>query len=182
MDEPQHVTRLVDVALVADPDDIGRYVTDAHRMLADLVSNDAALGWVDPPESTEIEQLLASVARDSVVGDAALAIATSEGRLVGLGYWRRYSRPTHRVHADLERVAVAIGAQRQGLGRALASLLVDAARVGGIEQLTLDLRSDNEPALRLYEGLGFRQYGHLADFVAVGERRLGKIFMVLDLR
>jgi ribosomal protein S18 acetylase RimI-like enzyme len=101
---------------------------------------------------------------------------------VGLGYWRRYRRPTHRVNADLEKIAVDPSAQGRGVGRGLMTALIDAARAARIEVLTLDLRADNAPAIALYESLGFRRYGQLARFVAVGERRYDKLFYALDLR
>jgi ribosomal protein S18 acetylase RimI-like enzyme len=157
-------------------------LADASRLLADLVANGAALGWVEPPSAAEVSALLRGVVVAAGRGDAALAVAGTVEELHGLGWWRRYPRPTHRVHADLERVAVRSDAQGAGLGRALTALLVEQARTAGIEQLTVDLRGDNAAALHLYESLGFRVYGRLPEFVAVGPHRFEKVFCVLDLR
>ncbi|MEY9925829.1 ribosomal protein S18 acetylase RimI-like enzyme [Catenulispora sp. GP43] len=154
----------------------------AHAILAELVSGGAALGWVDPPSKPEIAALLAKVNAASQAGDGALRLAYSGDRLVGLGYWLRYERPTHRPHADLEKVAIASDAQGLGAGRLLTAALVDSAREAGIEVLTLDARGDNANALRLYRTLGFREYGRLPDFVAVGKRRYDKVFYMLDFR
>lgn len=154
----------------------------AHAIFAELVSGGAALGWVDPPSRPEIAALLAKVGAAARVGDGALRLAYSGDRLVGLGYWLRYERPTHRPHADLEKVAIASSAQGLGVGRLLTAALVDGARDAGIEVLTLDARGDNANALRLYRTLGFREYGRLPDFVAVGERRYDKVFYMLDFR
>jgi ribosomal protein S18 acetylase RimI-like enzyme len=159
-----------------------RFVAGVHAILADLVCAGAALGWVEPPGRPEVAALLADVGRAAGAGDAALLAAYEDGRLLGFGYWRRYARPTHRPHADLEKVAVDAAAQGRGVGRALTSALVDAARAHRIEVLTLDARGDNETALRLYRGLGFTEYGRLRDFVAFGERRYDKVFYALDLR
>ncbi|MEY9888483.1 ribosomal protein S18 acetylase RimI-like enzyme [Catenulispora sp. MAP12-49] len=154
----------------------------AQTIFAELVSGGAALGWVDPPSKAEIAALLAKVAAASRAGDGALRLAYSGDRLVGLGYWLRYERPTHRPHADLEKVAIDPGAQGLGAGRLLTAALVDSARDAGIEVLTLDARGDNANALHLYRTLGFREYGRLPDFVAVGEKRYDKVFYMLDLR
>jgi ribosomal protein S18 acetylase RimI-like enzyme len=154
----------------------------AHVILAELVAGGAALGWVAPPSKSEIVALLAKVRAASRAGDGALRLAYSGDRLVGLGYWLRYERPTHRPHADLEKVAVASEAQGLGAGRLLTAALVDSARDAGIEVLTLDARGDNAKALRLYRTLGFREYGRLPDFVAVGEQRYDKVFCMLDFR
>ena len=189
--------------LVADPG----FVAAAHRILATLVRDGAALGWVDPPSEAEVAALLRSVGDAAPQGNAALCAAfiplaeptvspgglsaidaapgpgrPSPGGLVGLGYWTRYARPTHRQHADVRRVAVAAHAQGRGVGRALTHALIASADAAGVEILTLDVRGDNAAALHLYRSLGFAEYGRLKDFVAVGSRRYDTVFYALDLR
>jgi len=154
----------------------------ATQIVGDLVAADAAIGWTAPPHRTDVEALLLTVAQQAAAGDASLVLAYVEDELIGLGYWTRYERQTHRPNADLEKVVVIRAQQGRGYGRALMEALIDAAVDARVEHLTLDLRDDNAAALSLYESCGFREYGRLADFVAVGERRLGKVFMVLDLR
>ena len=154
-------------------------LADAATLLHRLVAGGAALGWVDPPPAADVRHLLATVAADT---DAVLVVAVEDGRLIGLGYWRRYDRPTHRPHADVEKVAVDLGAQSRGVGRRIMIELIAAARAARIEVLTLDLRGDNQRAVALYESLGFRRYGRLERFVAVGDRRWDKLFYALDLR
>ena len=154
----------------------------AAPLLQDLVRDGAALGWVDPPSTTEVADLVREVAADVDGGDAALVTAWSGGELAGLGYWRRYARPTHRPHADLEKLAVGPRQQGRGVGRLLVAELVAAAVDAGVEVLTLDLRGDNVRAERLYASLGFVRYGVLERFVAVREARYDKVFMALDLR
>ncbi len=183
------------------------FVAAAHRILATLVRDGAALGWVDPPSEAEVAALLRSVGDAAPQGNAALCAAyaavaeptvspgglsaigavpgrrwPSPGGLVGLGYWTRYERPTHRQHADVRRVAVAAHAQGRGAGRALTRALIASARAAGVEMLTLDVRGDNAGALHLYRSLGFTEYGRLKDFVAVGSRRYDTVFCALDLR
>jgi hypothetical protein len=69
-------------------------------------------------------------------------------------------------------------------GAALNEFVAEAAhaRDAGIEVLTLDARGDNANALHLYRTLGFREFGRLPDFVAVGDRRYDKVFYMLDFR
>src|SRR5213076_6243 len=94
--------------LVADPG----FVAAAHRILATLVRDGAALGWVDPPSEAEVAALLRSVAAAAPEGNAALCAAyvpvaeptvspggpsatgavpgpgrPLPGELAGLGYW-----------------------------------------------------------------------------------------------
>lgn len=168
--------------LTSDPELAARFAESAHQILADLVSGGAALGWLEPPSRDEVAELLDHVVAAVRTGDAALRAAYLDRRLVGLGYWLRYARPTHRPHADLEKIAVAAAAHGRGVGRALTNALIADARERGIEVLTLDARGDNTNALRLYRSLGFTEYGRLPDFVAVGEHRYDKVCYLLDFR
>ena len=158
------------------------FITQATTVFRRLVSAGAALGWVDPPEPSEVAMLLRDVAAASESGDACLTSAWIGASLAGLGYWRRYARPTHRPHADVEKVAVAPDCQGRGIGRLLMADLVHRAAQAGIEVLTLDFRGDNERAARLYQSLGFTEYGRLHRFVAVGPARYDKILYARDLR
>ncbi|MBH5334707.1 GNAT family N-acetyltransferase [Streptomyces pactum] len=169
-------------ALTSGPEREAWFAESAHRILADLVRGGAALGWVEPPSPDEVTDLLGRVLTAVRAGDASLRAACLGHRLVGLGYWQRYTRPTHRPHADLEKLAVDTAAQGRGVGRALTAALIADAREAGVEVLTLDARGDNTGALRLYRSLGFTEYGRLPRFVAVGERRYDKVFCMLDLR
>lgn len=168
--------------LTSDPELEARFTESAHRILSDLVTAGAALGWLEPPSRDEVAELLGHVMSGVKAGDAALRVAYVDRRLVGLGYWLRYARPTHRPHADLEKIAVDTATHGRGIGRALTAALITDARDAGIEVLTLDARGDNTRALRLYRSLGFTAYGSLPDFVAVGERRYDKVFYMLDFR
>ncbi|MEV6811312.1 N-acetyltransferase [Micromonospora sp. NPDC051296] len=168
--------------LASDPDLEARFAESAHQILADLVRRGAALGWVEPPARRDVTELLGQVVSAVQAGDGSLRAAYVDRRLVGLGYWLRYARPTHRPHADLEKVAVDAAAHGRGVGRALTAALIADARRAGIEVLTLDARGDNSNALHLYRSLGFTEYGRLPDFVAVGERRYDKVFYMVDFR
>ncbi|GHE96982.1 hypothetical protein GCM10018772_21430 [Streptomyces fumanus] len=167
--------------LTCDPEREARFAESAHRILAELVAGGAALGWLEPPSRDEVARLIGHVASAARAGDAALRAACLGDRLVGFGYWLRYARPTHRPHADLEKVAVDAAAHGRGVGRTLVAALIADARRAGIETLTLDARGDNAHALRLYRSLGFTEYGRLPDFVAVGERRYDKVFCMMKL-
>ncbi|SEN06217.1 GNAT family N-acetyltransferase [Actinacidiphila rubida] len=174
---------LLDAAgVAAGPRGAAGFAEAAHRILGALVGGGAALGWVDPPSRAEVDALVAHVLAAAAAGDAALRVAVADGRTAGFGYWLRYTRPTHRPHADLEKVAVDGAHQGRGLGRLLTAALVEDARQAGIEVLTLDARGDNTRALDLYRSLGFREYGRLPDFVAVGADRYDKVLYLNDLR
>ncbi|MEV0902474.1 GNAT family N-acetyltransferase [Actinoplanes sp. NPDC049802] len=151
-------------------------------LLRALVADGAALGWTGPPPPAEVEALLAALIAAVPAGDVALAVAFAGQKAAGFGYWRRHHRPTHRPHADLERLAVDPDRQGTGLGRTLLTTLIAAALRHRIEVLTLDLRADNTRAAALCKKMGFHQYGRLDRFVAVGDARYDELLYALDLR
>jgi len=59
--------------------------------------------------------------------------------------------------AELSRLAVAAGARRLGVGRALAQLCAEQAREAAASALVLWSRPHQVQAHRLYESLGFRR-------------------------
>jgi ribosomal protein S18 acetylase RimI-like enzyme len=132
--------------------------------------------------AVEVENLLREIVGTSRLGDACLVMAIDHDGVVGLGYWRRYSRPTHHPHVDVEKVAVSPAAQGRRVGRRIMEELLVAARDERVEVVTLDLRADNHRAAALYESLGFERYGSLPLFVAVGDDRYDKYLYALDLR
>ncbi|MFD6448286.1 ribosomal protein S18-alanine N-acetyltransferase [Promicromonospora sp. NPDC060204] len=49
--------------------------------------------------------------------------------------------------------------RRRGVGRKMMSVLVDRARTSGLSSMSLNLRTDNAGARKLYESFGFRTSG-----------------------
>lgn len=67
--------------------------------------------------------------------------------------------PSGGTEGDVQTIAVAEGARRHGLGRALLASLVAEARRRGVAQVFLEVRADNPAAQRLYTAFGFEQLG-----------------------
>ena len=80
--------------------------------------------------------------------------ATRGGKLVGYIVCSRYDTVWH-----LMNVAVDDRLVRQGIATALIERLLELADGPG-EQFTLEVRTSNEAAIRLYEKFGFRSAGH----------------------
>lgn len=57
--------------------------------------------------------------------------------------------------ADIQTIAVAEHARRRGIGRALATALLDEAARRGATEVFLEVRADNPGAQSLYASLGF---------------------------
>lgn len=61
--------------------------------------------------------------------------------------------------ADMMNLAVHEQYRRCGVGHRLVTELVAALAARDVSSLTLEVRASNEPAIRLYEKLGFAQVG-----------------------
>lgn len=61
--------------------------------------------------------------------------------------------------SDMMNVAVHPDFRRQGIAKRLVLTLVEGLKVRGNHCLSLEVRASNEPAIRLYEKLGFLQVG-----------------------
>ncbi len=61
--------------------------------------------------------------------------------------------------ADVMNLAVAPRGRRQKIATQLLTELCTELENNGVEQLFLEVRASNEPAIALYEGFGFQQVG-----------------------
>jgi len=72
------------------------------------------------------------------------------------------------AESDVQTIAIASSAQGRGIGRALMEHLMSAARQQGASQMLLEVRSDNIPAISLYQRLGFEQISIRRSYYAPG--------------
>jgi ribosomal-protein-alanine N-acetyltransferase len=89
------------------------------------------------------------LSKDSTIGLAA----TVDGRVAGYIVLSRYDRAWH-----LMNVAVDPDRRRSGIATALIGGALE--RIGNDDAVTLEVRPSNRAAIALYEGLGFRPFGH----------------------
>lgn len=82
--------------------------------------------------------------------------------------------------ADLHRLVVTPRARRRGVGSALVGAGVDAVRHQGARTVMLEVHYDNEPAIALYQRLGFEQRAVRADYYGPGQHAL--ILKMYDLQ
>ena len=77
-----------------------------------------------------------------------------EGRLVGYaGLW------FDGFDAQVMTIGTDTAFQGRGIGRLMLDAMIERARTLGAAVLLLEVRVDNEPALRLYRAAGFEQLG-----------------------
>lgn len=94
--------------------------------------------------------------RDASSSDAYYLLAIDEelNRVVGyVGCW------ILAYEGSITNVAIDPEYRRQGIGRKMLLKLIEIVKEKGVTALTLEVRVSNEPAIKLYEGLGFSSVG-----------------------
>ena len=69
----------------------------------------------------------------------------------------------------------------QGLGRLLLSSIIQSARRGGADTLTLEVRTTNRRARRLYESTGFHEVGIRRGYYPAARGREDALVLARDL-
>ena len=82
-------------------------------------------------------------------------VATADGQIVGYAGLCAY--PPHESY--VQTIAVSPGAQGHGLGTRLLVGLIEEAQRRGCARVDLEVRADNDDAIRLYERHGFSRIG-----------------------
>lgn len=108
-------------------------------------------------------------AQDDAPLVGAICLRTEEGRRL-------------RHSASLNSLMVQQDHQGRGIARLLTSHLIGFARsLGHIRQLTLEVNEQNGPARRLYDSVGFRQFGVEPDAILHEGRYYAKQHLQLSL-
>ena len=106
--------------------------------------------------------------------------AFKDGEIIGDGSLTGLPRRmSHRAELGL---SVKKAYWNQGVGSALMRRLIQYAEENGIELLSLEVRSDNIRAVRLYESFGFQRIGTSPAYFKIDGRYADFELMYLDLR
>jgi RimJ/RimL family protein N-acetyltransferase len=95
-----------------------------------------------------------STAENATIG------AFIDGSLVGVGTILRETRTRIRHRGDIVGMYVTPSARGAGVASGIMERLIQHGRGLGLRSIRLELAADNDPARRLYERSGFREYGH----------------------
>ncbi|MFY0566110.1 GNAT family N-acetyltransferase [Archangium lansingense] len=105
-----------------------------------------------------------------------------DDRLVGMTGLRRDSFRKAAHKARIWGMYVTPEAQAQGIGRRLLEVAINASRkMGGVEQLHLEVVVGNDRARALYLSLGFQPYGVEKRALRIGETYVDEELMFLTL-
>jgi len=105
--------------------------------------------------------------------------AFAEGECIGIcGFIREDGkRSQHRGH--LVQIYVRKSYQGKGIGKELIAKTMQAAfEQEGLEQILLGVITENEQAIKVYEKLGFQEYGMIKEFLKLEDTYLDKRMMI----
>ena len=129
------------------------------------------------PTTVENEESYLRSLTDSPDGE--MYTAKEDGEIIGIAHVSCLKRRmSHRASIG---VSVRRCAWHRGVGTALMEKLIAFARNNSLEQLELEVRSDNERAIRLYEKFGFTKVGTIPAFLKVNGENFSCDYMVLRL-
>lgn len=105
------------------------------------------------------EGLLAFIEDVEYSAKEALLVAVCDDLIVGFGDITACLNRTKMMHKCDLNISILKDYWGLGLGKALMLSLIEFAQCAGYEQINLNVASDNERAIRLYEHLGFETIG-----------------------
>jgi len=100
-----------------------------------------------------------------------------DGRLMGIAGFAAQEGTKHAHKGLLWGMYVRGAARKSGLGKKLVAAVLDQAR-GRVEMVQLAVVSENEAARRLYEAMGFVEYGFEKRALKQGGRYFDEVLMV----
>jgi ribosomal protein S18 acetylase RimI-like enzyme len=98
-------------------------------------------------------------------GDAGVIAENEQGSRIGAAWYRRFTQAEHGygfIAPEVPEISIGVAPEHRsrGVGTALLKALVERAQREGMPALSLSVEEEN-PALRLYERLGFRRVGRV---------------------
>jgi ribosomal protein S18 acetylase RimI-like enzyme len=154
------------------PEDAAQY---REIRLEGLRVSPEAFGNTFEVENARPIELFADRIRDSET------MGAFEGaEILGVAGLRTNQGPKESHKGTLVGMYVRPQARNRGVGRRLVEAVMEVARRRGVELLQLAVVSDNEPARRLYERLGFVEYGIEKKSLKQGGRYTDEVLMVKD--
>ncbi len=132
-------------------------------------------GWIAPPGRAALERYFKGVL---LVPERELFIGRLDKVVVGSAQLVRPPRnnEAQAFAAQLMHSFVAPYARGHGLARELTLRVEEAARALGYHSLNLDVRETQQPAIALYESLGYIRWGVHPAYARVGGQTVRGVF------
>ena len=114
---------------------------------------------------------------EAAIGRADIFGGFLDGTLAGIAGFAAQEGAKHAHKGLLWGMYVRSAARKSGLGKILVAAVLDHAR-GRVEMVQLAVVSENEAALRLYEAVGFVEYGYEKRALKQDGRYFDEVLMV----
>lgn len=135
---------------------------DAHSVLEKFILTHAETEWLltYPDEIRFTEEDEARYLKEKTESENEVElVAELEGRIVGTAGVDRLGRQEKLRHRAEFGISIVREYWGLGIGKALTQACIECAKAAGYVQLELSVVADNCNAIRLYESLGFVEYG-----------------------
>lgn len=154
---------------------------DAFVALCDTLDHETELMMLEPGERhTLAGQQGEEVRRTLGAANSTILVADDRGRLIG--YVAAYGGDYRRNRHSATLVAGVLQSHAgQGVGRRLFEHLIRWAPEHGVTRLELTVMTHNEPAVRLYRGMGFEVEGRRRRSLMVAGQPVDEYAMALVL-
>ena len=140
-------------------------------------TDNLSFGAEGVPLDEEAERAYLAMQADS--RDNIQLLAKADGEIIGTASLnRKYGRMHHRGEFGISLKKAWWGC---GAATVLAHGVLDFARKAGIEQVNLEVRSDNKRAIALYEKLGFCKLCTFPDFFKINGEAVDFDFMIYQV-
>jgi phosphinothricin acetyltransferase len=144
------------------------------RIYAEAVTRGTASFELEPPDEAEMSRRMQTL----LDGGFPYVAATIGGALAGYAYAGPY-RPRRAYRFSVEdSIYVDPGAQRQGVGRALLTSLIEESERKGFRQMVAVIGdSAQTPSIEIHRALGFRMIGAIENVGYKFDRWLDTVLM-----
>jgi RimJ/RimL family protein N-acetyltransferase len=161
-----------------DLDELVRYINKISREDTYITFSGETIS-----KEEEVEYLIATY-RNIEKMDSVVLFALKNGQLIGSSDIHRvFSHRRRGQHIGTFGITIEQEYREQGIGFELAKQVIEESKrkIRGLELITLDVYSENERAVKMYEKIGFTKYGELPEGLKYKDRLVGEVKMMMKL-
>lgn len=159
---------------------LGKDDVDLYQSLRCAALNDAPTLFIE--SLVEFKDLSQAALKEQICKEEGFHLGAfrEDQELIGMIGFQRETAPRLKHIGLISGLYVTPAARGQSLGENLISCaLAEARRLGGVEQVKLQLEAGNMRARKLYESIGFEVWGTEPRAVKIGELYYDDLHMIL---
>jgi len=153
-------------------------LAEMKRILDVVATTSGTNGFSEPLDEVQLATLASKIRYGLHAGTVHQLMARAGGTVVGIVTLESTSQPARRHIVEVRRAAVPPHERGRFFRRGWVEVLYKC-RAMGWEIAQIDVSEDGPIAL--WERMGFRIFGKVADYARVGTRRLDGVYMTLDI-